>query len=101
MRLLPAPEATEIVNDDVTAFLAFETTLRQLVPTPQWMERAKSMFAEAWRQRTAQAAEVAANCKREIAEEIQKRVDYVDLTDPVRTFVDRYTGSEQLSLRLR
>lgn len=37
----------------------------------------------------------------EIAEEIQKRVDYVDLTDPVRSFVDRYTGSDQLSLRLR
>jgi uncharacterized NAD-dependent epimerase/dehydratase family protein len=38
---------------------------------------------------------------REIAEEIQRRLDYVDLPDPVRSFVDRYTGSEQLSLRLR
>lgn len=38
---------------------------------------------------------------REIAEEIQKRVEYLDLTDPVRSFIGHHTGSDQLSLRLR
>ncbi len=34
---------------------------------------------------------------REIAAEIQRRVDYVDLTDAVRRFVDRHSESEQVS----
>lgn len=34
---------------------------------------------------------------REIAAEIQRRVDYLDLTDAVRCFVDRHSESEQVS----
>lgn len=84
---------------------AFETILQQLVPTPRLVELARSMFAEAWRQKTSQVAELSANCKREIGrieKEIGKLIDLIVNTESVeltKALERKVTDLERQKLR--
>ncbi len=84
---------------------AFEVLLQQLTPTPRLVELARSMFSEAWRQKTAQVGELAATCKREIGRierEVGKLVDLIVNTESVeltKVLERKVTALERQKLR--
>ncbi|MCK1463090.1 recombinase family protein [Bradyrhizobium sp. 2] len=85
---------------------AFSEMLKQLVPAPKLVELARAMFKEAWRQRTAQAGELAESYKREIGKLEKETKRLIDLivgtssTEVAKAYERRVSEIEKQKLLL-